>query len=273
MIVTQFSAGPTIGSTLIRSVVDSVDERFVFVQYLPINRVLSDTEYKSALRSVQLVIQLIKPRLILSLDDDYMKYMTPSVYEQYKTKFVIVNKGLATVGRPSCELIDRIAKRTYQPDAPIYILRDDNSAHNESARALGACLKEFGHDVDQYQANTLAELKTNLFDISSKPKGFLISLINTVSDTEYNVPVGLDAINRLIIKINKRHIDVGFVRAQSNLSLVIVPTVGGIDANEKVWSDIRTTPHLYVSPQRLDNLGASLVYKNMFQEIGGVLDK
>lgn len=93
MIVTQFSAGPTLGSTLIRSVVDSIDERFVVVQYLPISRVLSDTEYKASLRTMQLVIQITKPRMILSLDDDYLKYMPPNIYGPYKDKFYIANRG------------------------------------------------------------------------------------------------------------------------------------------------------------------------------------
>ncbi|UAW96591.1 hypothetical protein pEaSNUABM22_00103 [Erwinia phage pEa_SNUABM_22] len=273
MIVTQFSAGPTLGSTLIRSVVDSIDERFVVVQYLPISRVLSDTEYKASLRSMQLVVQLTKPRMILSLDDDYMKYMPPNIYDVYRDKFYIANKGLATVGRPSCELIDLISKRTHQPDAPVYILRDDNVAHIESARALGSCLKDLNHDVSYFSASTVADLKADLFDIDTKDKGILISLVNTVNDTEFNKPVGLDAINRLIRTINRTHLDIGFVRANKNLSLVIVPTVGGLDPNEKTWANMRTTPKLYVLVDRLDKLGGSLVYKNMFAEISGVLEE
>ncbi|QZE59681.1 hypothetical protein pEaSNUABM39_00101 [Erwinia phage pEa_SNUABM_39] len=273
MIVTQFSAGPTLGSTLIRSVVDSIDDRFVVVQYLPISRVLSDSEYKASLRSMQLVLQITHPRMILSLDDDYMKYMPPNIYSMYKDKFFIANKGLATVGRPSCELIDMITKRTYQPDAPVYILRDDNVAHIESSRALGSCLKDFGHDVAYYSASTLGDLKTALFDIESKDSGILVSLVNTVNDTEFNKPVGLDAINRLFRSINRNHMDIGFVRANVNLSMVIVPTVGGLDPNEKTWANMRTSPKLYVLVDRLDKLGGSLVYKNMFAEISGVLEE
>lgn len=273
MIVTQFSAGPTLGSTLIRSVVDSIDDRFVVVQYLPISRVLSDTEYKASLRSMQLVVQLTKPRMILSLDDDYMKFMPPNVYEQYKDKFTIANKGLATVGKSSCDLINLMAQRTYQADAPVYILRDDNVAHIESARALGACLKDYGHDVSYFAASTVGGLKSDLFDIATKDKGILISLVNTVSDTEFNRPVGLDAINKLFRSINRKHIDIGFVRANRNLSIVIVPMLGGLDRNEKTWANMRTSPHLYVLPERLDKLGGSLVYKNMFSEISGVLEE
>lgn len=273
MIVTQFSAGPTLGSTLIRSVVDSIDDRFVVVQYLPISRVLSDTEYKASLRSMQLVIQLTKPRMILSLDDDYMKFMPPNIYEQYKDKFTIANKGLATVGKPSCDLINLMAQRSYQADAPVYILRDDNVAHIESARALGACLKDYGHDVSYFAASTVGGLKSDLFDIATKDRGILISLVNTVSDTEFNRPVGLDAINKLFRSINRKHIDIGFVRANRNLSIVIVPMLGGLDRNEKTWANMRTAPHLYVLPERLDKLGGSLVYKNMFSEISGVLEE
>lgn len=273
MIVTQFSAGPTLGSTLIRSVVDSIDERFVVVQYLPISRVLSDTEYKASLRTMQLVVQITKPRMILSLDDDYMKYMPPNIYAQYKDKFFIANKGLATVGRPSCELIDMVTKRTYQPDAPMYIIRDDNIAHIESARALGSCLKDLGHDVSYFSATTQADLKSDLFEISGLDKGVLVSLVNTVNDTEFNKPVGLDAINKLIRTINRKHMDIGFVRANHNLSMVIVPMLGGLDPNEKTWANMRTTPKLYVQAARLDMLDGSLVYKNMFAEISGVLEE
>ncbi|QZE56975.1 hypothetical protein MPK67_gp102 [Erwinia phage pEa_SNUABM_32] len=273
MLVTQFSAGPSLGSTLIRSVVDSIDDRFVVVQYLPISRVLSDTEYRASLRSMQLVVQLTKPRMILSLDDDYMKYMPPNIYDVYKDKFFIANKGLATVGKPSCDLINLMAARTYQADAPVYILRDDNAAHIESARALGSCLKDYNHDVSYFSASTVADLKAALFEIEGKDKGILISLVNTVSDTEFNRPVGLDAINRLFRSINRKHIDVGFVRANKNLSIVIVPTLGGLDRNEKTWTNIRTSPRLYVLVDRLDKLDGSLVYKNMFSEISGVLEE
>lgn len=273
MIITQFSAGPSTGSTLVRSIVDSVDDSFVYVQYLPINRVLSDTEYKASLRSVHLGIQIIQPRFILSLDDDYMKYMPPNIYDRYKSKFFIANKGLATVGKPSCELIEDMANRTYNRNVPIYILRDDNAAHIESSRALGACLKDKGHEVTSFQANTLSDLKKDLFDISNQSPGYLISLVNTVSDTEFNVPVGLDAINRLIIRINTKHIDFGFVRATDNLSVVIVPSLAGFGGDEKSLPWIRSTPRLYVSTRRLDDLGGSLIYKNMFQNISGVLDE
>lgn len=272
MIVTQFSAGPTIGSTAVRSIVDSTEDRFVYVQYLPINRLLSDTEYRSAMRSVQLVIQQVKPRVVLSLDDDYMKYMPPDVYSVYKDRFIIANKGLVAVGPPACGLIEQIASKTYNQNAPIYIVRDDNVAHIESARLLGQCLRDKGHDVQQYSATTLAELKGALFDINSKPRGFLISLVNTVSDVEFNKAVGLDAINRLIIKINKSHIDFGFVRASYNLSVIIIPALDNV-GNDSRWGKFRTDPRLYVSTDRLDKLGGDLVYKNMFQEIDGVLDQ
>lgn len=273
MIATQFSAGPVLGSTLIRSVVDSIDDRFVVVQYLPISRVLSDTEYKASLRSLQLSIQLTEPRMIVSMDDDYMKFMPPNIYMQYKDKFFVANRGLASVGRPSCELLDRMSKRIYMQDAPFYILRDDNVAHIESARTLGACLKESGHDVSYFSATTLSELRAALFEIKGNDRGFLVSLVNNVSNPEFNQPVGLDAINRLIIKINTKHIDVGFVRAINNLSMVIVPALGGLDPNEKTWANMRTTPRLYVQIERLDDLDGSLVYKNMFSDISGVLDE
>lgn len=273
MIVTQFSAGPTLGSTLIRSVVDSIDDRFVIVQYLPISRVLSDSEYKSSLRSMQMVLQITNPRMILSLDDDYMKFMPPNIYAKYKDKFFIANKGLATVGKPSCDLINRMASRIYKPETPMYIVNDGNVAHIESARVLGNCLRDAGHEVHQYSADTLSELRGTLFTIAAQDRGFLISLITTVSDEEFNTPVDLDAINRLIIKINKKHIDIGFVRAVDNLSVVIVPTIGGLDANEKTWANMRTTPKLYVQTKRLDVLDGALVYKNMFPDISGVLQE
>lgn len=270
MIVTQFSAGPNIGSTVVRSIVDTGSDRFVFVQYLPINRVLSDTEYKSALRSVQLAIDLVKPRLVLSLDDDYMKYMPAEIYKEYKDKFAIAYKGLATVSEPACDLIVNIANRTYNRTAPIYIMRDDNTAHIESARILGQCLRDKGHDVQQYSATTLAELKSAVFGIESRPRGFLISLVNTVSDTEFNRPIGLDEINRFIIKFNKNHIDIGFVRSTHNLSIVLIPSLDNLSTDNK-WAKVKTEPRLYVSISRLDKVGGSLVYKNMFREISGVL--
>lgn len=272
MIVTQFSAGPNVGSTAVRSIVDTGSDPYVTVQYLPINRVLSDTEYKDALRSVQLVIPLVKPRLILSLDDDYMKYMPPEIYNEYKDKFVIAYKGLSTVTEPTCDLIQQITERTYNRGAPIYILRDDNTAHIESSRVLGDCLRTKGHDVQHFSATTLAELKNSLFDINSRPKGFLISLVNTVSDVEFNRTVGLDAINRYIIRINKNHIDVAFVRASDNLSIVLIPSLENLSTDNK-WALVNTEPHMYVSIERLDQLGGSLVYKNMFQDISGVLDE
>lgn len=67
--------------------------------------------------------------------------------------------------------------------------------------------------------------------------------------------------------------DIGFVRANNNLSMVIVPMIGGLDRNEKTWANMRTTPKLYVLVSRLDKLGGSLVYKNMFAEISGVLEE
>ena len=272
MILMQFSAGPSIGSSLVRSIVDNGDDRFVFVQYLPINRALSDTEYKAALRSVHLVIELIKPKTILSLDDDYMKYMPPNIYSIYKDRFVLANKGVASVGHPSCELIQRMAERIHEPGTPIYILRDDNVSHIESSRALGQCLRDLGHEVTHMQATTLSELRTELFSVAAKPRGILISLVSTVSDTEFNVPVGLDAINRLIIKINKKHIDIGFVRATNNLSIVIIPSLDNLRSDSR-WDKIRTTPRVYVSTDRLDEVNGDLVYKNMFQDISGVLSK
>ena len=127
--------------------------------------------------------------------------------------------------------------------------------------------------MSYFAASTIGDLKSDLFDIESKDKGFLISLVNTVSDTEFNRPVGLDAINKLFRSINRKHIDIGFVRANKNLSMVIVPMLGGLDRNEKTWANMRTSPHLYVLPERLDKLDGSLVYKNMFSEISGVLEE
>ena len=272
MVITQFSVGPSIGSTAIRSIVSSASERFVFVQYLPINRQLSDTEYKSSLRSVQLVIQLIRPRLILSLDDDYLKFMPQKVIDEYKDKFIIAYKGISRPGTPSCGLIAKIAERSYNRSAPMYIIRDDNVAHIEASQALGQCLRDNNHEVRYYSASTLADLKSSLFNINTQPQGFLISLVNTVSDTEFNTTVGLNAINRIIHKINKTNLDIGFVRASDNLSVVIIPSLDNLSDDERLTS-IRTDPHMYVSIDRLDALNSSLVYKNMFHEIDGVLDE
>ncbi len=233
---------------------------------------MSDTEYRAALRSLQLVIQVTRPRFILSLDDDYLKYMPQNIVDGYKGKYLVVNSGVSALGRPSCELIEKIAQRTYVPETPIYIIRDDNSAHLESAKALSACMKEFGHEVTVFPSDTLSDLRSNLLRIAGQPKGYLISLVSTVQDVEFNRPVGLDEINSLVIKTNKRHIDFGFVRANTNLSVMIIPSLEGVALDEKMLANIRTLPRLYVSIDRLNRLKGDLVYKNLFQDINGVLD-
>lgn len=223
------------------------------------------------MQSVQRVIESMQPRYIVSMDDDYMKYMSPSVQKTYGSKFITVYKASTVQDNPTCAMIERIMSRGYLYDNPIYIVRDENSFHAEDARALTACLRDRGHEVDLNRAGTLSDLKRVLLELQSKPKGLLISLVGTVFDPEFNQTLDQDRINDYIVASNKRHVDISLVRGNRNLSIVFIPRIVGAKISGDQIQIDQVIPQLYVDPDRLKDLGASIVYKNMFEDIAGVI--
>lgn len=267
----QYNAGPYIGSSVIRGLVDSLPNPAIAVQYVPINRILSDTEYRTAVQSVERVILAIKPRYIVSMDDDYLKYMSQRVKDEYGKKFVMMYKAETVQDNPTCAVIERIMQRSYMLDSPIYVIRDENSFHAESARTLVQCLRDRGHEVEFNRAGSLADLKRILTGLESKPRGFLVSFMGTIFDTEFNQFLDQDRINQMIIDSNKRHIDITLVRGNKNLSVVLVPRITGVKIVGGSVQVDQVIPQLFVDPQRLQRLGGSILYKNMFDDIAGVI--
>lgn len=271
LVVAQYSAGPYLGGTVIRGLVDILPTSNVIVSYVPINRIMSDVEYRNAVQSVERVIMSSKPRSIISMDDDYLKYMSPDVQAIYDKKFVTLYKADTVQDNPTCAMIERIMQRTYMMDSPVYVLRDENSFHAEAARTLVMCLRGRGHEVDFERAGNLSDLRSVLLQLSKKPRGFLVSYMGTIEDTEFNTFLDQDGINDIIADSNKKHIDISLVRGNKNLSIVLIPRVVGLKVTGDVVHIDQVVPQLYINPQRLHRLDADLVYKNMFSDVAGVI--
>lgn len=250
---------------------DSLPNPALAVQYVPINRILSDTEYRTAVQSVERVIVALQPRYIISMDDDYMKYMSQQVKDVYGKRFIMMYKAETPQNNPTCAIIERLMQRSYMQDNPIYVVRDENSFHAEAARALVQCLRDRNHEVEFDRVGSLADLKRILLGLESKPRGFLISFMGTIFDSEFNQFLDQDRINQMIIDSNKRHIDITLVRGNKNLSVVLIPRITGVRINNGLVQVDQVVPQIFVDPKRLQQLGGSLVYKNMFDDIAGVI--
>lgn len=250
---------------------DSLPNPAIAVQYVPINRILSDTEYRTAVQSVERVIVALQPRYIVSMDDDYLKYMSQSVRDTYGKKFVMLYKTETVQDNPTCAIIERIMQRSYMLDNPIYIVRDENSFHAEAARTLVQCLRDRNHEVEFNRVGSLADLKRVLLGLQSKPRGFLISYIGTIYDSEFNQFLDQDRINQMILDSNKRHIDITLVRGNKNLSVVLIPRITGVKIFDGSVQIDQVIPQIFVDPRRLQQLGGSIIYKNMFDDIAGVI--
>lgn len=271
LVVAQYNAGPYLGSSVIRGLVDSLPNPAIAVQYVPINRILSDTEYRTAVQSVERVIVALQPRYIVSMDDDYMKYMSQQVKDTYGKKFVTIYKAETVQDNPTCAIMERIMQRSYMLDSPIYVVRDENSFHAEAARTLVQCLRDRNHEVEFDRVGSLSDLRRILTGLESKPRGFLVSYMGTIYDSEFSQFLDQDRINQMILDSNKRHIDITLVRGNKNLSVVLIPRITGVKiSNGSVQID-QVIPQLFVDPVRLQQLGGEILYKNMFDDIAGVI--
>lgn len=270
MILTQYNAGPYLGSAVVRGIVNALPDKYIIVQYMPISKVLSDTEYKTALQSMERTIKKVQPSQIISLDDDYLKYMSPELQAIYNTKFrTLVN--LEKSEQTTCDAIDNLLKRSYMNDSPIYILRDENTLHGETARNIGDCLRDRGHSVDSFRIQSLGDLKRTLTDLRGMRKGLIISLLTAITEDEFKKTLDQDRINSYILRMNSKHIDMAFAKGNTNLSIVLVPQIVGARIENDTIQIDQVIPKLYLNPERLKKLDASILYKNMFNDIIGVM--
>lgn len=244
--------------------------KYVIVQYMPISKVMSDTEYKTAIQSMERTILKLEPSQVISLDDDYLKYMSVSTQEKFATRYKTLDR-LKTSVSSTCESVSTLMDRSYMNDSPVYIFRDENTLHAETARVLAECLRQKGHEVNGYRVQTLSDLKRSLLEIRPLRKGFLISITTAITDEEVNKILDQDAINYYILRLNSKHIDVAFAKGNINLSVILVPRIVGAKMENNTITVEQVVPRLYLNPERLKTLDASILYKNMFDEIIGVM--
>ena len=100
-----------------------------------------------------------------------------------------------------------------------------------------------------------------------KPRGILVSAVESVVDTEFNRDIRPQEINNLMRRMNSMHLDLTFDIHQTNLSIAIAPRLlysGGV---------VSGTSAIFIDVERMISLDAILVYKNLFPLTSGVLSK
>ncbi|AGS82128.1 hypothetical protein O152_gp233 [Pseudomonas phage PaBG] len=105
--------------------------------------------------------------------------------------------------------------------SPVYVISDNSVLANLRLQELRRQLD--GIELDVTTVSTVIEYRQALLDLQDQPKGTLVLNAFSLLD-EWQDSVGFAEIENLLVKTNRRHVDVGICRNGFKTTLAIGPT-------------------------------------------------
>lgn len=105
--------------------------------------------------------------------------------------------------------------------SPVYVISDDSILANLRLQELRQQLD--GVDLEVTVVSTVLEYRRALLELQDQPKGTLVLNAFSLLD-EWQEPVGYVEIEDLLVKTNRRHVDVGICRNGFKTTLAVGPT-------------------------------------------------
>lgn len=246
----QSTTGAEIGHT---SVTARLSKEVKAVLYVPITKAMSDAEKNQVYRNLELTIKGLDFGQLVGLDVDYSRYMADiEVKENYQSL------GLLLDAKPQCDALRSILRRAHFGGSPIYILRDSSPVSEIWTDSFKRCLSP-NFEVFATVVRTKSDLVSLLLELQTRPKGILVNTAYSVYNYEIRSFMDVNQIHDIYRSVNRKHVDMAPFKAHSNLSFALIPSGTGDQVQ------------LYVNIKRLDDLDASLVYKNLFRSVTGTI--
>lgn len=250
VLVLQSTSGAEIGHTTVTA---QLTNEVTAVLYVPLTGAFSDAEKTQVYKNLEETILGLNFGSLIGLDLDYSSYLS-----SFKARSKFKTTGLLIDATVQCNALKTIIKRSHLSDAPVYIVRDTSPTAEAWTYSMKVCLNPT-MDISVLTVRTEPELQTTLLNLQNRPKGILLNSAFTVYNYETGSNLSINEIHDMYRRINRLHIDMAPFKAHSNLAVALVP----ID---------KTLPaKLYVNVARLDRLGASLIYKNLFRTVSGTI--
>lgn len=245
----QSYAGPYYGSSIASGMAQSPTA----VLYIPIVRNISQPEFEEYMEDVNQQVLKYNPKTLVSLDKDFLKYLPAETQNKYRNSYHFIQTFSAM-----CEKINFLIKSSDRQGVPVYVLVGTQSISRDTDDLVSSCIKNSSEKYT-YPVQTLQDLKTTIVKLQSEEKGFIVSAVNYVRDTEFNVIVDRGTVNSVINKLNRVHTTIGKY-SYTNLDIALRPVY---NKNLEV--------QILINPENLQSDDEHILLRNILPFVRGTL--
>lgn len=246
----QSYAGSYYGNTVVAGML----QRPTVVLYIPIVRNLSRPEFETYMDVVATKIEFYHPKRLVSVDKDFLKFLPDDIQKKYKNSYLFIQTF-----QPMCDKINFVLESADRKNVPVYILLGTQSISRDSDDVVDSCIKG-EHEVSYIQ--TLQQLKKTLTELQGKPRGFIVSGLNYVVDTEFDTVIDRGQVNHYINMINRVHTTIGKY-SYHNLDIVL----RAVTVNDS------PSVELFARPENLKSDEEQILLKNILSSLDGTLSR
>lgn len=294
-VLTQHPISPYYGADYVRTLVKNSGCDRMVVSYIEPDPSNSKTAIRQKVEKIHEAITIASPMMYLITEEDLWNYLVNFVppraiqAARMDTLYVLPESAPEVIGSLGVERVKGLSTafvlEEFQLTArPIYILNDRSRKSKHITDTIRTELRNVGLKATVFTSTTISDLRNTLQQLNGKPKGVIINATYVLQDKEALSYRYIDYITAMILKVNVKHIDIGFFKSLYNESIVIdldilplakaiaqasVDDLGEIESID--LTDVRLRPKIFIRPDRL--LKLDVPYVNAFDTIDGVLNK
>lgn len=245
----QSYAGPYYGNSIASGMAQSP----IAVLYIPIVRNISQPEFEEYMEDVNKQVLKYNPKTLVSLDKDFLKYLPAETQNKYRNSYHFIQTF-----NLMCEKINYLISSSDRQGVPVYVLVGTQSISRDTDDLVSSCIHNSSEKYI-YPIQTLQDLKTTIVKLQSEERGFIVSAVNYVRDTEFNVVEDRGTVNAVINKLNRVHTTIGKY-SYTNLDIALRPEY-----------DKKLEIRILINPKNLQSDDEHILLRNILPVVQGTI--
>lgn len=268
-IVNQNPTAPYYGNAAASYIAKKFPAYSVHAYYLKMDFQNSKGTARFLVEAVVGDIRRIKPAFVILQATGISKELIEALPDQKIVTFGFnAGPNVITIQNPVDRLVEALEAMEYEYDK-FYILTDSSTASRQYALAYESLLGKKNVPKAKIETTHIHDtrmLEKKLRELNKMPRGVILNLMTEIQDDESTANKYAIDIKRILVRVNKKHIDVGgYLIHEGNESILLRMDYDKIGPFiENIGKDTSKIPQvpirLYFNTQRLSALGLSKNY-------------
>lgn len=268
-LVNQNPTAPYYGNAAASYIAKKFPSYSVYAYYLDMDFQNSRGTARFLVEAVVSDVRRVKPAFVIIQATGISKELIEALPDQKIIAFSFVSSpNVIAVQNPVDKLLEALHAMEYDYDK-FYILSDSSTVSRQYAAMYESLLGKKNIPKTKIETTHIADtrmLEKKLRELNKMPRGIILNLMTEIQNDESSANKYAIDIKRILVRLNKRHIDVGgYLIHEGNESILLRMDYDKIGPFiENIGKDTSKIPHvpirLYFNTQRLSELGLSKNY-------------